>query len=642
MNRMVRMTWALLLIGALSIWLAGCAGPGGKTAAPADQPEKIKITKLDDLPQHTYPFTGNVLELIRDDARVHELVTKVRADVEGDLAKYEIDDASTLQGMHATLVTCDLIEGRYDDALARSEKIRELESKEAKKLTGGLTLEATAFAKREAGADITTPAFRKAFRQCLDEKLAKLPWDIVQDDIQQSKGRLEFMSETLIAGIVQGRMQVTVDATGELSDDLAASVLGIHYMLKERLPLKDVLIAAYQQVIDAHQEAKQDIWADRAVTLSPSDTTIPILMAAWDSGTDPEVFADQIWTNPDEVPDGADNDENGYVDDIHGIAFDINANRTTGMLYPLGEVAPRMPSIMKYMKGLSDLQAAVDSPEASALKKHMSELSPEDVNGFIEDLGLAGNYCHGTHVAGLMLDGNPCARLLIGRLSYDFHTIPVARTPDWGRRDGQKCRDFARYFQEHGVRVVNMSWGEALNDIIGSLEKNGIGDTAEQRREIAREVFGYQRDGLYSALKNAPEILFVCAAGNADNDVEFDEDIPSSFDLPNLLVVGAVDQAGEPTSFTAFGGTVQVYANGFEVESYVPGGERMEMSGTSMASPNVANLAGKLLAIDPSLTPPEVIDWIKRGAELRREGDREYLLINPRESVKLLRAHLEK
>ena len=88
--------------------------------------------------------------------------------------------------------------------------------------------------------------------------------------------------------------------------------------------------------------------------------------------------------------------------------------------------------------------------------------------------------------------------------------------------------------------------------------------------------------------------------------------IPSSWDLPNLLVVGAVDQAGDPTSFTSGGETVRVYASGFEVESYVPGGTRMPMSGTSMASPQVCNLAGKVFAKNPKLTPAEVVALIQK------------------------------
>jgi subtilisin family serine protease len=286
-----------------------------------------------------------------------------------------------------------------------------------------------------------------------------------------------------------------------------------------------------------------------------------------------------------------------------------------------------------------DLQAAVDSPEGSALKKHLASLSPTDVEGFLEDLSLAGNYAHGTHVAGIMVEGNPAAKLLIARHTYDYHNVPVARTIEWGKRDGAKCRDTVEYFKRHGVRVVNMSWGEAQQDAEDSLEANGIGDSAEERRDIARKVFKLQKNGLYEAMKNAPDILFVCAAGNADNDVEFDEYIPSSFDLPNVLVVGAVDQAGDPTSFTSLGRTVQVCANGFEVDSYIPGGQRMKFSGTSMASPNTANLAGKLLAIDPTLTPQKVIELIKKGADKRTDGDVTYLLINPEKAIGLLRSH---
>jgi hypothetical protein len=361
-----------------------------------------------------------------------------------------------------------------------------------------------------------------------------------------------------------------------------------------------------------------------------------VLIAAWDSGTDPQVFQDILWTNPREQENGKDDDGNGYVDDVHGIAYDIYAERTTGMLCPLDEAADRIPQVMKYMKGFMDLQAAVDSTEASALKRHLGTLDQADVRGFFEDLGLAGNYAHGTHVAGLMVNGNPFARLLIARLSYDHRMIPVARTVEWGARDGAKCRDTVEYFKQQGVRVVNMSWGEAQQDAEDSLEANGIGETAEKRREMARQVFALQKEGLYEAIKNAPNILFICAAGNADNDVEFDQTIASCFDLPNLLVVGAVDQAGDPTGFTSTGRTVQVYANGFEVESYVPGGERMKFSGTSMASPNVANLAGKILARNPRLTPPEVIKLIKKGAEKRTEGDWTYLLINPKRTLEIL------
>ena len=343
-----------------------------------------------------------------------------------------------------------------------------------------------------------------------------------------------------------------------------------------------------------------------------------------------------MFVNASELRDGKDNDGNGFVDDIHGIAYDMNAHRATGVLFPLGDAAARMPQVMQHTKGLMDIQAAIDSPEATELKRHLSSLDSADVKGFLEDLSLAGNYSHGTHVAGIMAAGNPFIRLLVARHTYDYHTIPVAATEDWGERDGAKCLDTVEYLKRHRVRVVNMSWGESQQDAEDSLEANGIGESAEERLAIARRVFASQKEGLYNAIKNAPDILFVCAAGNADNDVEFDEYIASSFELPNLITVGAVDQAGDPTSFTSFGKTVQVYANGFEVESYVPGGARMKFSGTSMAAPNVANLAAKMIAVDPTLTPTKVIELIKKGADRTTAGGTSFLLMNPKKTMDLL------
>ena len=40
--------------------------------------------------------------------------------------------------------------------------------------------------------------------------------------------------------------------------------------------------------------------------------------------------------------------------------------------------------------------------------------------------------------------------------------------------------------------------------------------------------------------------------------------------------MGAVNQAGDETSFTSYGETVVVDADGYNVESYVPGGAQAE------------------------------------------------------------------
>ena len=153
---------------------------------------------------------------------------------------------------------------------------------------------------------------------------------------------------------------------------------------------------------------------------------------------------------------------------------------------------------------------------------------------------------------------------------------------------------------------------------------------------MAHEMFTMYRDGLRQALASAPEILFICVAGNDNQDSTFQESIPASFVLPNLLTVGAVDQSGRETPFTSYGSTVAVHANGYEVESFIPGGGTMRASGTSMAAPAVTNLAAKLFALNPSLKPTDVINLIKSGAD--RAAADHLMLINPRHSVVLLRA----
>ena len=97
-----------------------------------------------------------------------------------------------------------------------------------------------------------------------------------------------------------------------------------------------------------------------------------------------------------------------------------------------------------------------------------------------------------------------------------------------------------------------------------------------------------------------------------------------------------MNQAGDETSFTSFGDSVVVDANGYEVDSSIPGGSRLRLSGTSMASPNVVNLAAKLFALNASLTPDQVIRLIRAGASASPDG--RLHLIDEQKSVELLRA----
>jgi len=463
-----------------------------------------------------------------------------------------------------------------------------------------------------------------------------LPWDVVQDRIQQTKGTTEILTENFLLGIVQSQLDPIVETSGELSGDLARRVIGMGFALREIIPLQQERLAVLQQMIDANRVEKKNIWPTRNFELDPGQGLKPVVVAIWDAGVDAPIFGRQMWVNEKEKYDGKDNDGNGFVDDVHGIAYDVNGLKSPDLLHPHGDQEGKVEVAMSYLKGLTDLQAAVDSEEASALKKHLGSLPPEKVDDFMTSLGFCGLYAHGTHVAGIAAAGNPYARILGARITFDYHPIPQPISKEIARKHAASYHETVRYFQQHNVRVANMSWGWSFKEIEGILEANGIGETGEERQALAGEILDILSEGLEGAMRNAPEVLFVSAAGNDDSDVAFDRVIPSSYELPNLMIVGAVDQAGERTGFTSSGENVQVYANGFEVESFVPGGNRMAMSGTSMSSPNAANLAAKLFALQPDLTPQKAIQLIKQGADSLKDQP-DLLLMNPRATVDLLR-----
>lgn len=616
--------WSFLLILALTI--------SGLNQAQ----EKKKINKLDDLPRFDYSIDIKASELLVSENAFNSLAKEVRKNILNTLNEYEIEDYTTLKGFYATLRNLDMLDGNYESAIQYNENILLLQEKPADKLMSGIVdISIIDALQNNKSGDVETT--RSEFLKNLKQRVDVLPWDVVQDDVEQLKGNYEIISENMLVGMVQTQIDPSVEKTNSISGDAAARIIGMRKFIVLIDPYKSGAVEIFSEYIDANKVEKEDIWKARDVDLTEVENLSNVMVGIWDSGVDVAVFKDRIFINTNEIVDGIDNDDNGFADDVNGVAFSLEEDYTTQLLYPMTEDDLENYSNMIYMiKGLMDLQAAIDSPEATELKKKMSSMNPEDTKPFLEELALFSLYVHGTHVAGIATNGNPFAEILVARITFDHHVIPAPATVEVAKKAAINYMETVKYFQANNVRVVNMSWGWTLKEIEGMLEANGIGKDAEERSKLTREIFDIYKYGLNNAIKSAPEILFITAAGNDDNDVTFDEVIPSMFELPNLITVGAVDQAGEETGFTSFGESVDVYANGFEVESYLPGGSKIKMSGTSMASPNVVNLAAKLLAIDHSLKTGQLIKLILDGADKIDDG--RILLINPKRSVELLEA----
>lgn len=591
------------------------------------------IEKRDDLPRHTYQLTVPVADLYAPENRpaLEALARRLADDVQADLDTFDIRDDNTVQEFYGVLGSTASLTGQWALYLDYLQKRRALETKEANRLTMGIVGEAVAQAQLDGGGTPDDVAVRLA------DIVSTLPYATVEANLESLKGRTEILSRALVLGSLDSNYQPVADRNnGVISYDVASSLVGAAFTLDQFLPAARAIGQQLQATLAANRVEKTDIWAARQLDLSRDAGAEPVVLAVWDSGVDTEIFASLglLWHNDGETPDGHDNDNNGFVDDVHGIAYDLHATKVSQPLYRLSGIVDDPAALEALSKGLGDIQFNIDSPEATAVRQRMATLPQEDVEGFLEALSAYGNYSHGTHVAGIASEGNPFARILAARMTYGHTLIPEEPTLAQAHRDAAMFLEVVDYFRTQNVRVVNMSWGGSLRSIEGALEANAAGGDTTSRKALAREIYEIGDRALRRAIREAPQILFVTSAGNSDNDVRFDEFYPSSYEFPNLLTVGAVDIAGEETSFTSLG-KVDIYANGFEVESYVPGGNRLPYSGTSMSSPQVTNLAGKLLALYPELSVAQLKRLILDGATEKALASRTIRLLHPAESLRI-------
>ncbi len=584
---------------------------------PALAQTKKRIEKAADLPRFTYQVDGKVEDLLTDDAKFATFAQQLRRDIDSVLAGYEIPDKASERQLLGTLTQLDVLEGRYADALARSDQIKALQEKPADKLLSGMQLRAMLAARQEAGG-FGSEAYKTDVGQRIRTALDGMPYQVIENDVKSAKSRADIASPALVIGSIREQIQPTVDKTGSLSSDQAPGVVNAKYYLTYTVPLKQTLIDTYGGYLAAHKVEKQDIWAARDVTLPAGRGYADVPVAVWDSGVDTVLFGDRV------VMEGG---------QPVLIAFDKYSSPSAAGLLPIPvELKDRVPKMKARLKGFSDLQANIDSPEATEVKQWLSTLQPDAYKAAIEEINLAGIYMHGTHVAGIAMAGNPYARLVNARIEFQHTLLPdPCPTRELVEKEARATQAYIDFMRKHGVRVVNMSFGGSVGDLESVLEQCGFGKTPDERKAIAREYFEIGRKALEMAMLSAPEILFVAAGGNSNDDASFTESIPAAISAPNLLSVGAVDKAGDEASFTSYGPTIVVHANGYQVDSVIPGGEKLAASGTSMAAPQVTNLAAKLLAVNPKLTAVQLIAIIRDTAEKTADGRR--TLVHPAKAL---------
>ncbi len=136
------------------------------------------------------------------------------------------------------------------------------------------------------------------------------------------------------------------------------------------------------------------------------------------------------------------------------------------------------------------------------------------------------------------------------------------------------------YAANNGAKVINMSFGGGNSQA--------------------------QKDALDYAYNQG--IVLVAAAGN---DISNLKSYPAGLD--NVVSVSAINSDNSPAWFTNYGSWVDIAAPGVSILSTLPNNNYASWSGTSMATPYVAGLAGLVLSKNQNLTNEQVRNVLRTG-----------------------------
>lgn len=393
-----------------------------------------------------------------------------------------------------------------------------------------------------------------------------------------------------------------------------------------------------QAWIDNPAHRPLDIWPARAARPADLSDARPVVVAVWEGGYDPSLFAGQLAIDPAEPLDGRDNDRNGVVDDWNGPTYDIWVRPTRLPAHAPSEfLARRLGLQFALEKGALDLQYGDNTPEARFYAQRARDAQPDELIADIRATAEWSGWAHGTWVASLIADDAPFVRLYSATsFPGDDHPDPIQFVEADTERWAATLPLLARRMRGAGVRIVNMSWVSSADGVTRDLLRSGAELDPERARQRGAAIQRVIADAVEAMIRENPDILFVAAAGNSNETEDNARTIPQTLKYPNLLVVGGAGTSGNATAFSTYGEGVRLYALAEGNRIRAPGGQIMRSSGTSFASPTAARAAAAMLAVNPRLKPAMVIEGLLATAH--GEGDVRLPLLDEGAAVRWARA----
>ncbi|GAA5416820.1 thermophilic serine proteinase [Paraliobacillus ryukyuensis] len=174
-------------------------------------------------------------------------------------------------------------------------------------------------------------------------------------------------------------------------------------------------------------------------------------------------------------------------------------------------------------------------------------------------------------------------------MDLNGHGTHVAGTAAAETNNGTGVAGMAPKTKILAVRALDAGGGGSLNDIADAIRYAADADAEVINLSLGCNCDTQTLEDAVNYAWNKGSVV-VAAAGNDGVSTTFE---PASYD--NVIAVGAVNSSNQKASFSNYGTWVDVTAPGNQIASTYPGGY-VYLSGTSMASPHVAGLAGLLAA----------------------------------------------